>query len=322
MPMIRPRLLIGAAALAAAFAAAFATLSMQDSARQEVAVSAPEPDYFSFVRSLEGTVPDGGIEAEAAAAEFVASPGLVLLFDYYLSAIGEQPLAAIRAEIERELERRLKPDAAHAAKQLLGRYLAYKRDLVDVEKTAQAAGGSLQAIRNRLALMQEARLRHFSEREIQAMFGDGDASDLDAIARLEIAQDTSLSDEQKRERLAQLDAALPSAVREAREEPLKILRLEESAQKMRTQGASEDDIYRMRAAALSPEAAARMAQVDREDKEWSERIAAYLAERNRLLADSVTLPETERQALIARLQQARFAPEEQKRLAAYEPGAR
>jgi lipase chaperone LimK len=314
MPMTRQGLMIGAAALAAAFAA---FISMGGADPVEGAAPAPQQDLFAFVRSLEGTVPDGKVEA--AAGEFVASAGLVQLFDYYLSAVGEKPLEAIRAEIERELDQRLKPGAAAEAKRLLGRYLAYKHDLVDVEKNAQASGGSLQAIRARFAQMQEARRRHFSEREIEAMFGESDANDLDAIARLEVNQDPNLSEEQKRERLAQLDAALPQALREAREEPLKIARLDETAQKMRTQGASEDDIYRMRAAALSPEAAARMAQVDREDKEWSARIAAYLAERNRLLA--APMADAERHALLVQLQQDRFTPDEQKRLPAYLPEA-
>jgi lipase chaperone LimK len=280
-------------------------------------VPASQPDLFSFVRSLDGTVPDGRIDA--VTNEFVASAGLVLLFDYYLSAIGEKPLEAIRTEIERELAQRLKPEAAAEAKRLLARYLAYKHDLIEVEKNAQAAGGSPQAIRNRFTLMQDARRRHFSEREIQAMFGDSDARDMDAIARLEIAQDASLNNEQKRERLAQLDATLPAAVREDRDEPLKVLRLEEAAQNLRAKGASDDDIYRMRAAALSPEAAARMAQVDREDREWRDRVAAYLVERNQLLADS-KLPESERQNLLAQLQQGRFTPEEQRRLPAWEAG--
>lgn len=316
MPTSRQLLLAGGAVLAAALAG----LSMQSSTQQDAGAPRTAPDYFAFVRSLEGTVPDGKVDA--ASAEFVASAGLVLLFDYYLAATGEKPLDAIRAEIERELERRLKPEAAAEAKRLLARYLAYKLDLVEVEKNAQAMAASPQALRQRFMLMQDARRRHFSEREIAAMFGDSDASDLDAIARLEISQDPSLTDVQKRERLAQLDAALPPAVREAREEPLKIARLEESAQKMRAQGASEDDIYRMRAAALSPEAAARMAEVDREDREWHARIAAYLAERDRLLSVNSGLADTDRQALIVQLQQDRFTPDEIRRLPAYEQGGR
>ncbi|HYD93798.1 MAG TPA: lipase secretion chaperone [Noviherbaspirillum sp.] len=319
MPITKRGLLIGAAALGAAVAW-FGLQWLQPEHPPQTPPQAA-PDLFPFVRSLQGTVPDGRIDSTLA-AEQVASAELVRLFDYYLSAVGETPVDAIRAEIERELGQRLKPEAAAEARRLLARYIDYKRALVEVEKSAQAnaqAGGSAQAVRARFAQMQEARRHHFSEREMQAMFADSDATDLDAIARLEVMQDADLTEEQKRERLAQLDAALPAPLREAREAPLRVVRLEEAAQKMRAQGASEDDIYRMRAAALSPEAAARMAQVDREEQEWAGRIAAYLAERKRLLAAAGPLAAEERDGMLAQLRQARFSPEEQRRLPAYEP---
>jgi lipase chaperone LimK len=101
---------------------------------------------------------------------------------------------------------------------------------------------------------------------------------------------------------------MPASLREARAAPLKIVKLEDNAAKMRQQGASEDDIYRMRAAALSPEAAARMAEVDQGEAAWKSRIAAYLAERSKLAgADAV-----------AELRNRMFDANEQKRLPAYE----
>lgn len=51
-----------------------------------------------------------------------------------------------------------------------------------------------------------------------------------------------------------------------------------------------------------------MSQVDREDNEWRVRIDAYFAERNRLLAG--TLPDTQRQSMLAQLQQGRFMPDD------------
>jgi lipase chaperone LimK len=315
MKLTTPTMVFVAAALAAVI---FAVVMLMQPEQAPPAKVIAEPNLFPFVRSLEGTGPDGNIAAAAGNAE-VANAELVRLFDYYLSAAGEKPLDAIRAEIEHELDQRLKPDAAIEARRLLRCYLDYKRDLVDVEKSAQAVGGSVQAIRARFSAMQVARRRYFSEREIQTMFGAADAYDMDAIARLEISQDTTLSAEQKRDRLAALDAAMPPAMREERQAPYKIATLEESAQKMREQGASDDDIYRMRAAALSPEAAARMADVDQEERAWHARIAAYLAERARLLAESRNLSAPDRQAALAQLRQSRFTFDEQKRLAAYEP---
>lgn len=294
---------IGAAALAAAIAVPLLMTHEEPPAP----TAAAQADLFPFVKSLQGTRPDGDIKV-AAGDVLVADAQLVDLFDYYLSAVGEKPLDAIRKEIEQELERRLAPNAASEAKRLLGNYIAYKTALVALDKDPQLGGNGLAAIRRRMEKMQEMRTRFFSPAENKGMFGAGDAADMDTLARMEIGQDKSLSEAQKQEKLAALDATMPASLREARAAPLKIVKLEDNAAKMRQQGASEDDIYRMRAAALSPEAAARMAEVDQGEAAWKSRIAAYLAERSKLAsADAV-----------AELRNRMFDAIEQKRLPAYE----
>lgn len=277
----------------------------------------PDANLFPFVRSLDGTRPDGSIRVEEGEA-LVADAGIVRLFDYYLSTVGEKPLEAIRAEIERDLDARLKPRAAAEAKDLLRRYLDYKRALVKVDENPKIAGGSVEAVRARLAAVQQMRAQFFSATETHGMFGEEDMLALDAVARLEIGQDRSLDEAQKAEKLAALDAALPAPLREERDAPLAIIRLEEAANRLRSQGASEDDVYRMRAGTLTPEAAARMAEVDREEAAWKARIGAYLSERTRLLGATEHHPPSEREDALQRLRQAHFSADEQKRLAAYE----
>ena len=302
---------LGAAALVAAF---FVALLLRPDAAPVPKVSA-EPNLFPFVRSLEGTRPDGDL-AVAADDTLVPDASLLRLFDYYLSATGEKTLDAIRAEIENELERQLKPGAAAEAKRLLARYLDYKSALVELEQDKQLAGPSGTALRARMNAMRKVRDRFFSAKENQAMFGFDDAYDMDAVGRLEISQNGSLSEAEKRKMLAELDAALPPALREAREAPLKVVRMEEAVTKLRAQGASDDEIYRMRAATFSPEAAARLAELDRDEAAWSSRIAAYLAERGQLLNSGRT--DADRQAALLQLRQARFSEDEQRRLTAYE----
>ena len=302
---------LGAAALVAAF---FVALLLRPDAAPVPKVSA-EPNLFPFVRSLEGTRPDGDL-AVAADDTLVPDASLLRLFDYYLSATGEKTLDAIRAEIENELERQLKPGAAAEAKRLLARYLDYKSALVELEQDKQLAGASGAALRARMNAMRKVRDRFFSAKENQAMFGFDDAYDMDAVGRLEISQNGSLSEAEKRKMLAELDAALPPALREAREAPLKVVRMEEAVTKLRAQGASDDEIYRMRAATFSPEAAARLAELDRDEAAWSSRIAAYLAERGQLLNSGRT--DADRQAALLQLRQARFSEDEQRRLTAYE----
>jgi lipase chaperone LimK len=81
-----------------------------------------------------------------------------------------------------------------------------------------------------------------------------------------------------------------------------------------TEVRGEQEVYQMRAKAVSPEAAARLALVDQEEAAWKAKIAEYLAARNKLQG----LPEANRIAAIQQLRDARFSQEGQARLSAYE----
>lgn len=282
------------------------------------AAAAPraEPDYFAFVPSMAGTRPDGALRTNAD-ERLEVNAELAYLFDYYLAGLGERPLETVRAEIIRELDRRLPAGAATEARRLLDAYLAYKQALAEVERGLQqgavaGTAGVAQRARQRLEAMRQLRANYFSEAEIAGLFGASDAYDLDAIARMEIGADASLDEAGRQRRLAALDAQLPAAVKAEREAPSRVLRLAEAVSQARAGGADENEIYRLRSAALSPAAAGRLAEVDREEAEWQRRITAYQAQRRQLLQTTIS------EAAQQQLRDAGFSTDEQKRLPAYE----
>lgn len=276
-----------------------------------------------FARSLQDTLPDGDLQSlqtagSAGAPSALAYGELRRLFDYYLSTVGEQSIEAITAHIRAELQRRLPPPQALKAQRLLALYIEFKRELVDLEAKPELAGNAVAAIRRRMLAVQDLRGRYFSAAEVEGMFGFEDAYDQDAVARLEISQDPTLSTQQKQQRLAALDAAMPETLRKEREASNQVVRIEQQAQALRALGASEDDVYRMRAKEFDPQAAARLADVDREEAAWKARIARYQDERNKLLKAQANATESERQTVLAQLQQTYFTEAERPRLAAYE----
>lgn len=288
-----------------------------------VAVIGPVSRSAPFVRSMLDTVPDGELQTlQAGAAPGAIGPlaygELKRLFDYYLSAVGEQSVQAITLQIRSELDRKLPALQAQKAHRLLGLYIAFKRELVRLESQPQLVGNGLQAIRNRFLAMQDVRSRYFSAEETQGMFGFEDAYDMDAIARLEVSQNPALSAEEKKQQLAGLDAALPDQLRKEREATSMVVRLEQQAQALRAKGGSEDDVYRMRAKELDPEAAARLAEVDRDEAAWKSRIAQYLEQRSKLLQSQSNASASEREASLVQLQQSAFTEAERPRLKAYE----
>ena len=109
---------------------------------------------------------------------------------------------------------------------------------------------------------------------------------------------------------------MPDDLRRERDAPRVILKVEEKVTEMRAKGATDDEIYRMRAKEFTPEAAARLADLDREEADWKRRIANYLSERTQLL--KANAPETDRQMALMKLQQSQFSEDERRRLPAYE----
>ena len=275
-------------------------------ALQTVTVSPPAK---AFAPSLQGTRPDGAVHV-APDDSIVADAQLVELFDYYLSTVGEKSPAAVRAEIERELDRTLRPAAAAAAKRVLTRYSAYRLALAGVGADRRLAGQDAAALKRRLDALRGLRAQYFSQREIAAIFGREDAANAEALARMEIRDDRTLDAQEKRARLAALDAGLPADVRAAREAPLKIVRVQEEAERLRAGGAGEDDVFRLRAEAFGVDAAQRLADVDRDEAAWRRRIDAYLVQRRGLNDE----------AAVAALRNRMFSEDEQRRLGAYEGG--
>ncbi len=299
------------AAAIIALAMAGGWLAARDEAPPPPPQAAPGGQYFAFVRSMEGTAPDGDVR-QAGDDALVIDAELGHLFDYYLAGLGETSLAAVRAEAERELARRLRPAAAAQARRLLGNYIEYKRALAALEKTLRPAGNLARDARARHDAMVALRRQYFTPQESDGLFGEADAAATDTLARLDIDADRGLAAADRARKLAELDARLPPAAREQRDAPLRIVRLEEQVAQRRAAGADDNEIYRLRAAALDSNAAARLADLDREETAWQRRMATYLAERKQLLAASGGAEAQQA------LRNSHFTPEEQRRLGAYE----
>lgn len=267
-----------------------------------------------FAPSLRGTTVDGHARQEGG--QLVVDDRLRELFDYYLSSYGERTLEQIEAEIVAELGRRLSPAAALEARRVLKRYLDFKRALVALEQDPKLAGNGLAAVRARLDAVAALRAKFFSPAEARAMFGLEENYARDALARLEVQQDQSLSAADKARKIADIDAMAPPEIRLAREAPMQQVNLAQAVETARARGADAAEVHRLRAANVGVEAADRLDSVDREEQAWQQRIALWRGDRDRILADQA-LDASARDVQLQRLNDERFSVEEQRRLGAY-----
>lgn len=302
-------------------------LLLLERSTEPVALASGDPSPGAFARSLQGTEPDGHLRffANLPSGQTVTSAdlpneALKRLFDYYLSALGEADEAGVLRQIGLEIDKNLPPAHARAARQLLGKYVDYKKALAELEqqlgRDAQSSEGGIESIRKRFEGMRQLREKFFDPREQIDMFGFEEAYDKVALSQLEVSLNPQLSETQKAQRLNALQANLPAEVKAELDAPRQVVLLQNKVDQLREQGASDDEIYRLRAQAVNPEAAARLAELDREEAAWKNRITQYQAARQQILQSGDST--AQQQAALQQLQIRQFSAQERPRLTAYE----
>jgi len=256
--------------------------------------------------SLAGTEPDGAIRADDA-GHLVIDLELRRLFDHFLIASGEEPIATIRARIVAVLHARLPATAEAEATAILDRYLAYRDAARQLSPPPAPRAG--------LGQLHDLRARMFAPEVARAFFADEEAATYAAFDRRDALLDPALSPAERERRLAEIDARLPAAARDARAAATAPIDELNREQAMRAAGAGDDQIAAARTAAFGPEAAARLAELDRSRAAWDARLARFRAARAQLLADP-GLDDAERNRRIAELLASSFTPEERIRVEA------
>jgi len=246
---------------------------------QRVGARAAVPGAPPLPASLVGTQPDGALVTDASGA-FVPTRDALDLFDYYLAAIGEEPLETIVGRIERAIRERLDPP--DAALELLARYLAYREE---VRRLVATEGLDALSLERRAQLLRELRRGVFGAELAERLFGEEEDRVRQTLAWRRVATDPSLAPEERAERLAASEAELPERVQERRARATVAQRLLVEEAALRAEGASDGEIQALREQRFGANAAARLAALDRSRAEWDARVAAYREERARLEAE-------------------------------------
>lgn len=261
--------------------------------------------------SLRGSAVDGGLVVDAD-GRFFPTPDALRLFDYFLSASGEEPQEVLVARIRAEIDRRLPAAAVADAHRLLDRYLEYRQRV-----RALAEAGDAGDPGERLAMLHALRVEILGEETAAALFAREEAVDAVAIDRMEVASHGELAPEERERRLVELEADLPPAERARRREARVALDLRQVETEALANGASEDDLQALRESAVGADAAERLAALDRSRAEWRSRLDSYREARAGIEADA-SLDEAARARAIASLRAERFTETELLRVDALE----
>lgn len=259
--------------------------------------------------SLDGTETDGALTADAG-GRLVVSPELRRRFEYWFAASGEEPDDQLAARIAAEIRARLDDPAEAQALALLDRFLAYRARARELAEEA-VGDGDMEA---RVTAVRDLRRQLFGT-DADALFGDETALVDLALAERRIADDPTLSPAQRTAQLEALAAGVPEPLRSARAAALAPQHLAADETRLRLEGATDDDIRRLREERVGGAAADRLAALDGQRAAWRERVDAYRAERSAIDADAALDP-TARDTAIASLRDRHFAGPERLRIEA------
>ncbi len=255
--------------------------------------------------SLEGTSEPGGWAKTDRLGNLVPTSELRQLFEYYLSALGEETLAQLLARIRLAVSVLDEP-ARSQALETLGRYLDYKLALADLE----AAYGDTDVLQQgelerRMAEIQALRRTWMDADTVEAFFADEEVVDRYQLERRRIGSNPDLTDQQREEALAAAERALPEPVRKARQETRKFARYEQAREAL---AGDPEALRSWRQQAFGDEAARKLEELDAEQSDWNRRWQSYARERDALNTSGLAAPE--REESLARLREKYFSDTE------------
>ena len=274
-------------------------------------------------RSLKGTQVDGEIIIDEN-KQLVVTEGLRRLFDYFLSAIGEEDEAVIFARVERYIRHHTPEPAASQAVAIFGNYVAYLKALPDIEKrygnlqlqASKSGELDLSAIAQQKQDVARLRQQYFDKTTIEAFFGAEDNYDDYSIEMVRINQNEQMSEAQKQAARQDYVSRLPDgAIKTNILQQANLNELMIRTERMKAAGASPEVLYNMRRELVGVPAAERLAQVDQEDADFDQRFQQLQSQKQQILAQ--TTDKAKAQTQITQLEKQLFNDAERKRLTGY-----
>ena len=191
---------------------------------------------------------------------------------------------------------------------LFARYVDYKVALSLVELDVDLASHSLQDVSFKLDEREEIRRTYFNNTEYHYLFSQEAQVDEAALARLSVAQENTLSRDERKALIVESIKVGNSAEREAFQPTLNMHRINE----IKNNHSTINDRYNAVAAEFGSEVAERFSKTWAQQAQWQNRIAEYKTFRDNLAQQSLDSNAIEK--ALQEYQSAHFTDNEIKRL--------
>ena len=180
---------------------------------------------------------------------------------------------ALKQRLAQLVAQHFSPDLATRALALVERYVDYRVALGALRAPQDV--NDPRALRDALDARQKVRSQFFDDAEYNALFAREAELDRYTLARLEITRNTDLSAEQRKEALQDAEAQMSPERRAERSAATAHIAAAQQTATFNTQNTDERTRHAQRSAQYGEPAAQAMAQLDREDQNWQQRLAQY-----------------------------------------------
>ena len=204
-------------------------------------------------------------------------------FDYFLTAIGEEPLTLIVARVKHQLTSQLQEPALSQALVIFGNYITYRDELAKLLGELEQQQ-DYQILR---AQIKASRDSHFDAQVIESFFADEDSYDEYMHARSLLGQDDNLTPEQKRQQAQQLLLSAPQWLQAQHHKANQLNDFHQAQAKLQVSGAEEDEIQALREQTFGADAADRLAVLAQKRQVWQQKLQGYHAKLQELLDASL-----------------------------------
>jgi len=238
------------------------------------------------------------------------------LFEFYLSAMGEESIELIITRIKSSLSEQLTAQALDEALHILEGYLQYRNEITALKQEYNQAIGandySLEHVINARDELIEARWRFLSKDVIAAFFAQEDEYENYMLGIASITKDNSLSKEQKDNALSLLNTQAPSWLIEQQKSANQLNEYRQQHSELVSQGATENELRTFREQEFSIDVSDRLSKLDAQRLLWQQRLSEYRVELATILA--IEPDRQAQQVMVDELRSLHFNAQETKRV--------
>lgn len=250
--------------------------------------STPRQLPVTFAPSLEGTEIDGQLKLDAA-GQLVVDLEVKDFFDYFLNTVGEVTPDVAVAEMQKLAASHLPPSAVDKTMQLLGEYLAYKSQAVELmaqpmlPKEQQTKQYQIEMLEMTFQTLKSIRRETMSEEAVTAFFAMEEAYGEYTLASIRIQNDEALSVDEKIALTQYYREKLPDVVRKTEETVMADAQKNQVIHQAITSGNEEGLKQHLADEGYDEDVAAEIVEFQSQQRLFDQRYQAYQTEKRQLV---------------------------------------